>query len=84
MDKDQCHVQTLRTLYLYRILSPQDLFIAKKSTLKQTITSSGSWDISNLVSGNLVVTNWSADNSVNTDCLQTFLVLFEGLLKGFW
>jgi len=42
MDKDQCHVQTLRTLYLHGILSPQDLFIAKKSTLKQTITSSGS------------------------------------------
>jgi len=41
------------------------------------ITLSGSQDISDLVSGDLVITDWSADNSVNTDCLETFLVLFE-------
>jgi len=63
MDKDQCYVQTLRTLYLHGILSPQDIFIAKRSalkrasqwSLKQTITLSGSKDISNLVSGDLVI-----------------------------
>ena len=63
MDKDQCYVQTLRTLYLHGILSPQDIFIAKRSalkrasqwSLKQTITLSSSKDISNLVSGNLVI-----------------------------
>ena len=65
MSKDQCHVQTLRTLYLHGILSPQDIFIAERSTLKrasqwllkQTITLSGSQDISNLVSGDLVITD---------------------------
>ena len=65
MDKDQCHIQTLRTLYLYGILLPQDLFMAKRSTLKrasrwllkQTITLSGSQDIGDLVSGDLVITN---------------------------
>ena len=63
MDKDQCYVQTLRTLYLHGILSPQDIFIAKRSalkrasqwSLKQTITLSSSKDISNLVSGDLVI-----------------------------
>ena len=34
MDKDQCHVQTLRTLYLHGILLPRDLFIAERSALK--------------------------------------------------
>ena len=65
MGKDQYHMQILRTLYLYGILLPQDLFIAEKSalkrasrwSLKQTITLSSSRDISNLVSGNLVITN---------------------------
>jgi len=65
MSKDQCHVQTLRTLYLHGILSPQDIFIAERSTLKrasqwllkQTITLSGSQDISDLVSGDLVITD---------------------------
>ena len=38
---------------------------------------SGSQDISNLVSGDLVITDCSADNSVNTDHLEMFLVLFE-------
>jgi len=65
MDKDQCHVQTLRTLYLHGILLPQDLFIAKRSTLKrasqwslkQTIMLSSFQDISDLVSGNLVITD---------------------------
>jgi len=38
---------------------------------------SGFWDISDLVSGDLVITDWSADNSVNTDCFETFLVTFE-------
>ena len=92
MSKDQCHMQTLRTFYLYGILSPQDLFIAERSALKrasrwllkQMITLSGSWDISNLVSGNLVITDWSADNLVNTDCFETFLVPFGRLfLRAF-
>ena len=85
MGKDQYYVQTLRTLYLYGILLPWDLFIAKRSALrralwwllKQMIMLSGSWDIGNLVSGNLVITDWSADNLVNTNCFETFLVLFE-------
>jgi len=38
---------------------------------------SSSQDISSLVSGNLVIANWSADNLVNTDCFETFLVPFE-------
>ena len=65
MDKDQYYVQTLRTLYLHGILSPQDLFIAEKSTLKrasqwllkQMIMLSSSRDISDLVSSNLVITD---------------------------
>ena len=85
MGKDQYHVQTLRTLYLHGILSPRDLFIAEKSALKrasqwllkQTIMLSSFWDIGNLVSGDLVITDWSADNSVNTDCFEMFLVPFE-------
>ena len=79
------YVQTLRALYLHGILLPWGLFIAKRSTLKRAswwslkrmITSSGSQDISNLVSGDLVITDWSADNSVNTDCLEMLLVSFE-------
>ena len=67
MGKDQCHVQTLRTLYLHGILLPWGLFIAKRSALKQTIMSSGFQDISNLVFSNLV----------NTDHLEMFLVQFE-------
>jgi len=65
MDKDQCHVQTLRTLYLHGILSPRNLFIAERSALKRasrwllkrTITLSGSGDIGDLVSGDLVITD---------------------------
>ena len=65
MDKDQCHMQTLRTLYLHGILLPWDLFIAKRSalkrtlrwSLKQTIMLSSSQDIGNLVSGDLVITD---------------------------
>jgi len=38
---------------------------------------SNSQDIGDLVSGNLVIANWSADNSVNTGHLEIFLVLFE-------
>ena len=63
MGKDQYYVQTLRTLYLHEILSPLDLFIAERSTLKralllkQMITLSGSRDISDLVSGDLVITD---------------------------
>ena len=62
MGKDQCYVQILRILYLYGILLPWVLFIAKESALlkrasqwllKQTIISSSSQDISNLVSSNL-------------------------------
>jgi len=65
MSKDQYHVQTLRTLYLHGILSPRDLFIAERSalkrasqwSLKQMIMLSSSQDISDLVSGNLVITD---------------------------
>ena len=65
MGKDQCHVQTLRTLYLHGILSPQDLFITKRSalkrasqwSLKQMIMLSSSRDIGNLVSSDLVITD---------------------------
>jgi len=50
MGKDQYYVQTLRTLYLYEILLPWGLLIAKRSalkrasqwSLKQTIILSGS------------------------------------------
>jgi len=45
--------------------------------LKQMIMLSSSWDIGNLVSGDLVITDWSTDNSVNTDHFEMFLVLFE-------
>ena len=45
--------------------------------LSQTIMLSGSWDIGDLVSGDLVITDWSADNLVNTDHFEMFLVLFE-------
>ena len=65
MDKDQYHIQILRILYLYEILSPLDLFIAERSILKralqwllkQMIISSGFQDISNLVYSNLVIAN---------------------------
>jgi len=65
MDKDQCHVQTLRTLYLHEILLPRVLFIAERSALKrasqwllkQIITLSSFRDISDLVSGDLVITD---------------------------
>jgi len=60
MGKDQCYVQTLRTLYLHGILLPLVLFIVERSalkrasqwSLKQTIILSGSQDIGNLVSDN--------------------------------
>ena len=38
---------------------------------------SSSQDIGDLVSDDLVIANWSADNLVNTDCFEMFLVLFE-------
>jgi len=65
MDKDQCYIQTLRTLYLHGILSPLDLFIAERSTLKrasrwllkQMIILIGSRDIGNLVFDDLVITD---------------------------
>ena len=65
MSKDQCHVQTLRTLYLHGILLPWDLFIVERSalkrasrwSLKQTIMLSGSRDIGDLVSGDLMITD---------------------------
>jgi len=52
-------------LYLHGILLPRDLFMAERSalkrasqwSLKQTITLSGSQDISDLVSGDLVITD---------------------------
>jgi len=92
MDKDQYYVQTLRTLYLHGILLPLDLFIAKRSALKRAsqwslkkmITLSSSWDISDLVSGDLVITDWSADNLVNTDHFEMFLVpLGRSFLRAF-
>jgi len=65
MDKDQYYVQILRTLYLYGILLPWVLFIAKRSTLKRasqwllkkTTMSSSFQDISDLVSGDMVIVN---------------------------
>jgi len=65
MDKDQYYIQILRTLYLYGILSPWVLFIAKRSTLKrasqwslkQMIMLSSFQDIGNLVFSDLVITN---------------------------
>ena len=65
MGKDQCYMQTLRTLYLHGILLPLDLFIAERSalkrasqwSLKQMITLSSSRDIGNLVSSDLVITD---------------------------
>jgi len=83
-------VQILRTLYLYGILLPLVLFIAERSALKralwwllkQMIMLSSSKDIGNLVSGDLVITDWSANNSVNTDCFETFLVPFERSFQG--
>ena len=85
MDKDQCYVQTLRILYLHGILLPQGLFIVERSalkrasqwSLKQTIMLSSSWDIGDLVSGDLVIANWSADNLMNTDWFEMFFVPFE-------
>ena len=58
-------MQILRTLYLHGILSPWDLFMTEKSTLKrasqwslkQMIMLSSSQDIGNLVSSDLVVAN---------------------------
>jgi len=58
-------MQTLRTFYLHGILLSWDLFMAKRSTLKrasqwslkQMITLSSSRDISDLVSGDLVITD---------------------------
>jgi len=46
------------------------------------IISSSSWDISDLVFGNLVIANLSAHNSVNTDHLEMFLILFERSSQG--
>ena len=45
--------------------------------LNGMIMLSSSWDIGDLVSSDLVTTNWSADNLVNTDCFKMFLVPFE-------
>ena len=85
-------MQTLRIFYFHGILPPWDLFIAGRSALKrasrwllkQTIMLSGFRDIGDLMSSNLVITNWSADNLVNTDCLRYFWYCLKGLLKGFW
>ena len=65
MGKDQYHMQTLRTLYLYGILLSWGLFITKRSalkrasqwSLKQMIMLSSSRDIGNLVSSDLVITD---------------------------
>ena len=45
--------------------------------LKQMITSSSFQNISDLVFGNLVIPNWSANNLVNTDHFEMFLVSFK-------
>jgi len=46
--------------------------------------SSGSWDISDLISGNLVITDWSADNSVNTDLFwDIFGTIWKVFLRAF-
>jgi len=37
MGKDQCYVQTLRTLYLHGILLPLVLFMTERSTLKRAL-----------------------------------------------
>jgi len=58
-------MQTLRTLYLHGILLPWDQFIAKRSalkrasrwSLKQMIMLSGSQDIGDLVSSDLMITD---------------------------
>jgi len=34
-------------------------------------------DISDLVFGNLVIANWTADNSVDINCFERFLVLLK-------
>ena len=65
MGKDLYYMQTLRILYLHGILLPLVLFIAERSALKrasrwllkQMITLSGSQDIGDLVSGDLVITD---------------------------
>jgi len=36
MDKDQYYVQTLRTLYLHRILLPWGLFYGQKKHIKES------------------------------------------------
>ena len=46
------------------------------------IMSSSFWDISDLVFDNLVIVNWSADNSVNTNHLEMFLISFERSSQG--
>jgi len=80
------------TLYLHGILLPWDLFIAERSalkrasrwSLKQMIMLSGSQDISNLVSGDLVIAGWSADNLVNTNCLEiSFGTVWKVFLRAF-
>ena len=86
------YIQTLRTLYLYGILLSLSLFIAKRSalkrasqwSLKQMIISSSSWDISNLVFGNLVVTDWSAITQWILIVLRYFWYCLKDLIKGFW
>jgi len=37
MNKDQYYIQTLRILYLYGILLPWGLFMAKRSALKRAL-----------------------------------------------
>jgi len=90
MSKDQYYVQTLRTLYLYGILSPWDLFMTEKSvlkrasqwSLKQMIMLSSSRDIGDLVSGawwsltDLLITQWILI------ALGRFWYCLKGLLKG--
>ena len=44
--------------------------------LKQMITSSSSQNISDLVFGNLVIPNWSANNLVNTDHFEIIQKIF--------
>jgi len=90
MGKDQYYMQILRTLYLHGILSPWDLFIAKRSalkralwwSLKQTIMLSSSQDIGDLVSGDLVITNWSAEYWLLWDIFDTVWKVFLRAFSG--
>ena len=92
------NVQIYRKLFLFwgsynnlhGILLSWGLFIVKRSILeralqyilKQTIISSSFWDISNLVFGTFMVTDWSPNNLVDSieiegpQCLHMTLIYY--------